>query len=323
MYTVLMKHALVTGSSGFVGRALVPELQRRGYTIRGAVRQRPSLDADDAIEVGDLSASTDWSAALRDIDTVFHLAARVHQVRDSGRDVDAAYQSANAGAAAALARQAVAAGARRYVFVSSVKAMGDVSADRPFIEEDAPQPQDAYGRSKFEAEQVLAATAGKIEVSIVRPPLVYGPGVRANFLSLLKLAASGLPLPLGAARAPRSMVFIDNLVDALIACATRPHGSPATYFVSDGHDFSVAELLRLLRAEMGLASRLWTLPGGVVRSAARLLGRADAAQRLFSPLQVDSGRIRRELGWSPPVTAEEGLRQTVRWFLDARAKGAI
>jgi len=160
-------------------------------------------------------------------------------------------------------------------------------------------------------------------VSIVRPPLVYGPGVRANFLSLLKLAASGLPLPLGAARAPRSMVFIDNLVDALIACATRLHGSSATYFVSDGHDFSVAELLRLLRAEMGRPARLWNLPGGFVQAAARALGRADAAQRLFSPLQVDSSRIRRELGWTPPVTAEEGLRQTVRWFLDARAKGAI
>jgi UDP-glucose 4-epimerase len=212
---------------------------------------------------------------------------------------------------------------RRFVCVSSVKAMGDVSTDRPFIEDDAPQPQDAYGRSKLAAEQALAGLAGQIEVSIVRPPLVHGPGVQANFLSLLKLAASGVPLPLGAALAPRSLVFVDNLVDALIACAMRPHGSPATYFVSDGRDFAVAELVRLLRAEMGPPARLWTLPGGVVQVAARILGRADAAQRLFSPLQVDIGRIKRELGWSPPVTAEEGLRRTVRWFIDARAQGAI
>jgi UDP-glucose 4-epimerase len=201
--------------------------------------------------------------------------------------------------------------------------MGEVSADHPFREDNLPQPQDAYGRSKLVAEQALAAVAGQIEVSIVRPPLVYGPGVRANFLSLLKLAASGLPLPLGTARAPRSMVYIDNLVDALIACATRPHISPATYFVSDGRDFSVAELVRLLRAEMGRPARLWTLPGGIVQAAARLAGRADAAQRLFSPLQVDAGHIRRELGWSPPVAAEEGLRRTVRWFIDARARGEL
>jgi UDP-glucose 4-epimerase len=276
---------------------------------------------DGAVEIGDLSASTDWSAALRDVDTVFHLAARVHWVGEKGGDGEAEYRRANVEATAALARQAIAAGVRRLVFVSSVKAMGEVSTNRPFTEDDPPQPQDTYGRSKLAAEHSLVALAGQIEVSIVRPPLVYGPGVRANFLSLLKLAASGWPLPLGAARAPRSMVFIDNLVDSLIACATRPHGSPATYLVSDGRDFSVAELIGLLRAEMGLPARLWPLPAGAVAVASRLAGRGDAAQRLFSPLQVDTGRIRRELGWSPPVAAEAGLRQTVRWFLDTRAGG--
>jgi UDP-glucose 4-epimerase len=319
-----MRSALVTGGSGFVGCALFAELGRRGTTVRGAVRRRSREHSDgEIVEVGELSGSTDWTAALRDVDTAFHLAARVHQVGDSGSDVEAAYRRTNADATEALARAAIAAGVRRFVFVSSVKVMGEVSTTRPFVESDPPQPQDAYGRSKLAAEQALAELSGQIEVSIVRPPLVYGPGVRANFLSLLELAESGIPLPLGAARAPRSMVYIDNLVDALIACATRPHGSPATYFVADGHDFPVAELVRLLRAEMGLPPLLWTLPGGFVRAAARALGRADAAQRLFSPLQVDSGRIRRELGWSPPVTAEAGLRQTVRWFLDARAKGAI
>jgi UDP-glucose 4-epimerase len=318
-----MNRALVTGSSGLVGRLLVGELRRRGIAVRAAVRQRSPRDDADAVEVGDLSDSTDWSAALRDVDTVFHLAARVHQMGEKGGDGEAAYRRANADATAALAHQAIAAGARRFVFVSSVKVMGEVSSDRPFTEDDPPQPQDAYGRSKLAAEHELTQMARQIEVSIVRPPLVYGAGVRANFLSLLKLAAGGLPLPLGAARAPRSMVFIENLVDALIACATRRHGSPATYFVSDGRDFTVAELVRLLRAEMGLPARLWSLPGGLLQAATRLAGRADAAQRLFSPLQVDIGHVRRELGWSPPVAAEEGLRQTVRWFLDARARRAL
>ncbi len=299
-------------------------LSRNGWIVRGSGRRKSMSSAIAAsIETGELSASTDWSAALRDVDTVFHLAARVHRVGENGGDGEAEYRRANVEASAALARQAVAAGVRRLVFVSSVKATGEASAERPLTEDDPPQPQDAYGRSKLAAEHALAVLAGQVEVSIVRPPLVYGPGVRANFLSLLKLAASGLPLPLGAARAPRSMVFIDNLVDALIACATRPHGSPATYFVSDGRDFSVAELIALLRAEMGLPARLWPLPAGALRAASRLAGRADAAQRLFSPLQVDTGRIRRELGWSPPVAAEAGLRQTVRWFLGARERGEV
>ena len=319
-----MNSALVTGSSGFVGRGLVTELRRRGHEARGAVRRQPSKAADAKIvAIGHLSDSTDWSAALREVDTVFHLAARVHQAGESGGDAEADYRRTNTDATVALARAAIDAGVRRFVFVSSVKVMGEVSAARPFAEDDPPQPQDAYGRSKLAAEQALADLAGQIEVSIVRPPLVYGPGVRANFLSLLKLAASGWPLPLRAATAPRSMVFIDNLVDALIACATRPHGSPATYFVSDGRDTSVADLVRLLRAEMGLPARLWTLPSGFVQTTARIVGRADAAQRLFSPLQVDIGRIRRELGWSPPVAAEVALHQTVRWFLDARSRRAL
>ena len=317
-------HALVTGSSGFVGRALVAELRRRGWSVRGAVRRRTPQDADrEVIEVGELSGLTDWSAALGEVDTVFHLAARVHQVGEREAEGETAHRRVNVDGTAALARAAVAAGARRLVFVSSVKVMGEVSPQRPFEESDPPQPRDAYGRSKLDAERALEALAGRIEVSVVRPPLVYGPGVRANFLSLLRLAASGWPLPLGAARAGRSMVFMDNLVDALIACASTSHGAPATYFVSDGRDVSVAELVRLLRAELGRPPRLWALPAGLVETAARVLGRADAAQRLFAPLQVNIGRIGRELGWKPPVSLEEGLRATVRWFLQARAAGEV
>lgn len=316
--------ALVTGSSGFVGRALVAELRRRGWQAGASVRRISAHDADaDVVETGELSTSTDWTAALRAVDTVFHLAARVHQTGGEEAGAEAIYQRANADATAALARAAIAAGVGRFVFVSSVKVMGDVSPMRPFDEGDEPQPQDAYGRSKLDAERALEGLAAQIEVSIVRPPLVYGPGVRANFLSLLRLAASGWLLPLGAARAGRSMVFIDNLVDALIACAIVPHRSPATYFVTDGHDASVAEILTIVRAEMGLSPRLLAPPAGMVQAAARLLGRADAAQRLFSPLLVNTGRIRAELGWSPPVSQEDALRRTARWFMQARSVGAV
>lgn len=312
--------ALVTGSTGFVGRALVGELRRRGWAVRGAARRRAEHDGE-TVAVGDLDPTTDWSAALRDVDTVFHLAARVHAVGEAPEE--RTYQRVNSAATAALAQAAAAAGARRFVFVSSVKVMGEVSPARPFDEADPPQPQDAYGRSKLAAEGELAALAARLAVTIIRPPLVYGPGVRANFLRLLRLAAGGWPLPLASARAPRSLVYVGNLVDALIAAATAPHASPATYFVADGRDVSVAELVALLRAEMRLPPRLWPLPAALVRTAARSIGRADAAQRLFEPLQVNSSRIRRELGWTPPAALEDGLRATVRWFIDARARGEL
>jgi nucleoside-diphosphate-sugar epimerase len=318
-------HALVTGGTGFVGRRLVGELLGRNWTVRVAARHPFGAQAGECIEVcevGELSASTDWRAALRGIDVVFHLAAHVHQVGRSTGNAGGSYRRVNAEASAALAGAAIDAGVGHFVFVSSVKAMGEVSA-RPFRETDPPQPQDPYGRSKLEAECLLGGLAGPMRVAIVRPPLVYGPDVRANFLSLLKLAASGWPLPLGAARSLRSMVFIENLVDALIACATRPLSVPsATYFVADSRDLSVAELVGTLRAEMGLPPRLWAVPAGLVQVAGRLAGRSDVGQRLFSPLQVDSSRIRAELRWTPPFSPEEGLRRTVRWFMQEGRRGA-
>jgi UDP-glucose 4-epimerase len=313
--------ALVTGGSGFVGRRLVAELRRRRWPVHAAVRRRGGSDATDCVEVGDLNADTDWSGALRGIDVVFHLAAHVHQPGGAAQSGEA-YRRVNTDATLALARAAVAAGARHFVFVSSVMAVGEVSLLRPLTEDDSPQPLDAYGRSKLEAERALEALGGQIAVTIVRPPLVYGPGVRANFASLMRLAAGGWPLPLGAADARRSMVYLDNLVDALIACATVPHRSPATYFVSDGRDLTVAELVAQLRAAIGRAPRLVGLPAAAMRGAARLIGRADAAQRLFSPLQVDIGRIRNELGWTPPVPVEDGLRRTMRWFVESQAAAA-
>jgi nucleoside-diphosphate-sugar epimerase len=308
-----LMRALVTGANGFVGRELVAELVRRGHAVRAAVRRMGPLPAGaEMIEVGDLSESTDWRGALRGVDTVFHLAARVH-ARSLPQD-EAECERVNVVATTALARAAIDAGARRFVFVSSVKVMGETSAGRPFVETDPPGPHDAYGRSKLAAEHALALLARDFGVTIVRPPLVYGPGVRANFLSLLRLADSAWPLPLASATACRSLVFVGNLVNALIACATVPHSTPATYFVADGNDLSVAELVTLLRSALGVPAKLWNLPAGLAGALASVIGRGDIAQRLFAPLQVDSSRIRRELNWSPPFDPREALVATARWF---------
>lgn len=313
--------ALVTGATGFIGRALVAELLARGHAVRAAVR-RPEdcLAGAETVVLGDLSAATDWRATLRGIDTVFHLAALVH-TRGTRHD-EAEWERINVASSVALAIAARDAGACRYVFISSVKVMGETSGARPFVESDAPQPQDAYGRSKLAAEQALTALGGDLAITIVRPPLVYGPGVRANFLSLLRLADSRWPLPLANATAGRSLIFVGNLVDALIACATTPHSTPATYFVADRDDRSVAELVTLLRAALGRRARLWPMPAAIARALAATLGRRDAAQRLFAPLQVSSDLIRRQLGWSPPCDQRTALESTARWYRRAREQAA-
>jgi len=314
--------ALVTGASGFVGRVLVAELLRRGHAVRAAVRRPVEFPTGvEAVDVGEISESTDWSTALRGVDTVFHLAARVHQRGGAGPVTELQYRRINCDATVTLARAAMEAGAEDFIFASSVKVMGEISADHPFTESDAASPRDAYGRSKLAAEQELARLAGPIRISILRPPLVYGSGVGANFLSLMRLADSHWPLPLGAARAQRSIVHVGNLVDAMIACTQVAHSTPATYFVSDGRDVSVAELIALLRNALGRPVRLLAAPASLLETVARVVGRADAAQRLFHPLQIDIGRIARELGWRPPYDQQAALRDTARWYRDAYAPG--
>jgi len=290
--------------------------------VRAAVRRSTEFPAGvEVVNVGEITEFTDWSIVLRGVHIVFHLAARVHQRGDTGPETEAQYRRVNCDATVALVRAGIAAGADHFVFASSVKVMGETSADRPFNETDTARPQDAYGRSKLAAEQELARLADRIRISIVRSPLVYGPGVGANFRSLLCLADSPWPLPLGAARAQRSIVYVGNLVDAMAACATVAHGSPATYFVSDGRDVSVAELIALLRKALGRPVRLLAAPASLLESAARVVGRADAAQRLFHPLQVDIGRITREIGWRPPYEQQAALRYTARWYRDTLANG--
>lgn len=304
---------LLTGATGFVGRALHPLLRQAGYAVRVAVRR--SLDGvDDQVVVGDIGPDTDWTAAVSGIDVVIHLAARVHQMKDTAPDPLAACRDTNTSGTERLARAAAVAGVRRFVFVSSVKAVGERSApNRPWTEDMPAHPEDPYGLSKLEAEQALSRVAQQtgMEHVIVRPPLVYGPGVGANFGRLMRLVGRGWPLPLGCVNNRRSLIAVANLASALLACATHPAAAGRTYFVSDGEDVSSAELVRHIARALGRSPRLLPLPVPLLRLAGVLTGRSAAVRRLTESMVVDSARIRAELGWKPPVSMQQALAAMV------------
>jgi nucleoside-diphosphate-sugar epimerase len=317
-------NVLVTGANGFVGRAVVRRLAQLRIKVRGAMRQAVPVEGCEPIAVGDIGARTDWREALAGIDVVVHLAARVHVMRDTAADPLAAFRAVNVEGTLALATASKAAGVRRFVFVSSVKVNGEATFDQPYSETDAAHPLDAYGISKWEAEQQLErALAGAIELIVLRPPLVYGPGVRGNFRALLDAVARRRPLPLGAIANRRSLVYVENLADALARCVSHEAAVNRTYLVSDGEDISSPDLVRALAAGMELAPRLIAVPPGLLLAAGRLLGRGPAVERLTGSLQIDSRRIRCELGWSPPYTLAEGLAATARWYRRERDAAAV
>lgn len=290
---------LVTGARGFVGSALCRCLRDRRYTVIEGQRGAPLL-------------------AAMGVDVVVHLASRVHMMGETADDVLPLYRAANTEATLDLARQAAAVGVRRFVFVSTVKVNGE-GENRAYRESDPPQPTDPYAISKWEAEQGLrqiAATSG-MQVVIVRPPLVYGPGVKANFLAMMRWVSRGLPLPLGAIDNRRSLVALDNLVDFLLTCCTHPAAANETFLVSDGDDLSTSELLRRMAAALGRPARLLPVPGALLTAAASLLGKGKVARRLCGSLCVDSAKARRVLQWSPPITVDEGLRRTAADFLSS------
>ncbi len=308
---------LVTGANGFVGGALCVQAAARGWRVRGATRGECQMAAVENIAVGMIDAETDWTPALQGVDVVIHLAARVHVMHDAAVDPLAAFRDFNLHGTMNFARQAARAGVRRFVFVSSIKVNGEQrSSGRAFTESDQADPQDPYAVSKWEAEQALQRMADEtgMEVVIVRPPLVYGPGVKGNFAQMLKVLAKRIPLPLASVHNLRSLVYIGNLADALIACAAHPAAAGQTYLVSDGEDLSTPSLLRQLGVAMGRPALLLPCPPGLLRLAARVTGKADQMQRLQGSLQVDSGKIRRELGWTPPYTLQQGLQETAEWY---------
>lgn len=307
---------LVTGGQGLVGKAVARRLLTDGLVVRASTRQRYAI-ADlqlEWVQTTDLTAVTDWVPALRAIDTVIHCAARVHVMHDTAADPLTAFRSVNVDGTLNLARQAVAVGVKRFVFISSVKVNGESTAPgHAFTEIDESAPQDAYGQSKHEAEQglrKLAANTG-MEVVIIRLPLVYGPGVKANFAALMRAVQRGWPLPLGAVHNQRSLVALDNLVDFIITCITHPKAANQTFLISDGQDLSTTELVRGMAQAAGVPARLLPVPVWALEWAGRLVGKANAIQRLCGNLQIDSSKARDLLGWEPKVSVQEGLRRAM------------
>jgi nucleoside-diphosphate-sugar epimerase len=312
----MSERILVTGGQGLVGTALAAEALARGLAVRVSGRRR-SAGGDprrEFVQTGELDGTTDWRAALAGVDAVVHCAARVHVMRDQAADPLLAFRGVNTAGTLNLARQAAAAGVRRFVFISSVKVNGEATADgQAFSERDAAAPRDPYGISKHEAEVGLRELARScaMEVVIIRPPLVYGPGVKANFAALLGAVKRGLPLPFGALANRRSLVSLENLVDFIATCLTHPRAANQTFLVSDGHDLSTAELVRGMARAAHVAPRLLPVPAWLLRAAAALVGKRDAADRVCGNLQVDINKARTLLGWTPPASVEQGLARTV------------
>lgn len=301
----------ITGANGFIGRTLYTAIVKKS---QGVALINIAKETTKNVAIGDVLIDANDGQGLHGCAVLVHLAARVHVMHETEVDPLKAFRAANVQGTLNLARQAVEAGVKRFVFVSSVKVHGELTEPGvAFSEMDAPNPQDAYGVSKHEAEQGLRAIsrATGMEVVIVRPPLVYGPGVKANFATLMRAVQSGWPLPLGAIHNQRSLVAIDNLVDFLCTCISHPQAANQTFLVSDGQDLSTTELVRGMAQAAGVSARLLPVPRWALQAGAKIFGKDDALQRLCGNLQVDITKARALLDWTPPISVQEGLRRVV------------
>ncbi|HEF4759226.1 TPA: SDR family oxidoreductase [Pseudomonas putida] len=320
----MSKRILVTGGTGFLGSALI----RRFCTIpdtsivapfRNFSRKLP--DSVETTHVSSVDETTDWSASLSGVDIVVHAAARVHVMNEDAEQSLEKFRTVNVKGTLRLAGQAVKAGVKRFIFISSIKVNGEATPfGRPFSADDAPAPLDAYGISKYEAEQELLklSASSQMEVVIIRPVLIYGPGVGANFRQMMHWLSKGFPLPFGAVTNRRSLVSLENVVDLVVTCVDHPRAANQIFLVSDGEDVSTTELMRRLVVHLGAKTCLLPVPGTLLVSLARLVGRQAVAQRLFGSLQVDISKNRELLGWQPPYSMNDGLRSTAMHFLESR-----
>jgi len=314
---------LITGASGFVGQALVRQLASEGHHhLRAALRPTAKLPADSStlekVIIEELAPDTNWSAALEGMEAVVHCAARVHVMNETAGDPLSEFRRTNVEGTLALARQAQQAGVRRFIFISSIKVNGEeTQPGRPFTADDTPAPADPYGISKMEAEQALRELArnGTMEVVVIRPVLVYGPGVKANFLSMIRWLDKGIPLPLGGISSNRrSLVALDNLVDLICVCLSHPDAAGQVFLVSDGEDLSTTAMLRRISLALGKSPFLPSIPASWLMLAARMMGRPGIAQRLCGSLQVDISKNRDLLGWTPRTTVDAAFQKTVEAY---------
>jgi UDP-glucose 4-epimerase len=314
-----LNRALVTGANGFVGQPLCEAIFRQRWQVVAAIRSSCQLPAGvESVLVGAINGETNWTEQLRGVELIIHLAARVHIMRDEAIDPLADFRLVNVEGTLNLARQAAQAGVRRFIFLSSIKVNGEQTLPgQPFTEEDLPAPLDPYSISKYEAEKGLRELALQtgMEVVIIRPPLVYGPGVKANFLNMMRWLHKGVPLPFASINNRRSLVALDNLLDLIVVCLEHSAAANQTFIVSDGEDLSTTELLRRMAHALGRPVRLMPIPASFLEAGAALLGKRDMAQRLCGSLQVDITKARTLLGWNPPISVDEALRRTAQGFL--------
>jgi nucleoside-diphosphate-sugar epimerase len=308
---------LLTGATGFVGSALASRLSSDDANVHvvAAIRKANVVLPNGVVpfHLADISSTTNWQAALQGINTVVHLAARVHVVNDKSPDPLSSFLQLNAKSTANLARQAATAGVKRFVFLSSIKVNGELTqTGQPFTAEDVPAPEDPYGVSKFEAERLLRQIASEtgMEIVIIRPPLVYGPGVKANFNSMMRVLSKGIPLPLAAVtNNRRSLVALDNLVDLIVTCINHPAAANQTFLVSDGEDLSTADLLIRMGQALKIPARLFYVPTWLLKLGALALNKSSIYQRLCGSLQLDIAKTCNVLAWHPPLSVDEGLQR--------------
>ena len=316
----IIKTVLVTGASGFIGKALCAKLLAEGHKVKAGLRSEKRKDSlpvgSESVVIGEIGSETNWGSVLDGVDTVIHLAARVHVMKETAEDPRGAFRAVNVAGTERLSRAAIQSGVKRFVFLSSIGVNGESTKEKPFSEKDEPHPATPYALSKLEAENVLCRVASdsEMEVVIIRPPLVYGPENPGNFLRMLSLVNKNWPSPLRSVSNRRSFIYIGNLVDAIFTCIENEKAAGQVYLVSDGEDISTPELFRVLSDALGYRPHLFCFPPSVMYMVGKVLGKSTEVDKLIGSLTVDISKIRSELSWEPPFSGEEGLRETATWY---------